>query len=145
VLKTFMDETGTHDDATMVAVAGYIARPKHWRAWTKDWNRAKRPIKVFHSTDCANFHGEFAGWEKERRDRYVAQLLPVMPAHELAGIVIGVRLDDLAMVWISLARLSEMTLRLCAGVSCGQGFALMLCCTFAIDNLLAAGGCHGRQ
>ena len=96
VLNVFMDETGIHDDARMVAVGGYISRPKHWRAWTKDWNRAKRPIKVFHATDCANFRGEFEGWTKEQRDPYVANLLPVIPAHELAGIVIGVQLEDLA-------------------------------------------------
>ena len=93
VLNVFMDETGIHDDARMVAVGGYISRPKHWRAWTKDWNRAKRPIKVFHATDCANFRGEFEGWTKEQRDPYVANLLPVIPAHELAGIVIGVQLE----------------------------------------------------
>jgi hypothetical protein len=82
VLKTFMDETGIHDDANTVAVAGYISRPKHWRAWTKDWNLHKqkvptglRRIKVFHSTDCANYRGEFEGWTKEDRDPYVAQLL----------------------------------------------------------------------
>jgi hypothetical protein len=95
LLKTFMDETGTHEDAELVAVAGYISRPKTWREWTKDWNRAKRPIKVFHATDCANFRGEFEGWDKDRRDDFVSKLLPVIPAHELAGIVIGIRLDHL--------------------------------------------------
>jgi hypothetical protein len=29
LLKTFLDETGIHHDAEMVAVAGYIGRPKH--------------------------------------------------------------------------------------------------------------------
>src|SRR6266849_2870004 len=91
MIKTFMDETGLHGDAEMVAVGGYISRPKHWRAWTKDWNAHKRgvppgrrPIDVFHSTDCANYHGEFEGWTKEERDPYVAQLLPIIPSHELA-------------------------------------------------------------
>jgi hypothetical protein len=59
MLKTFMDETGIHDHAEMVAVGGYISNPRAWRTWTKDWNAHKRqvpeghtPIKVFHSTDC---------------------------------------------------------------------------------------------
>jgi hypothetical protein len=115
MLKTFMDETGIHDDATMVAVGGYISRPKDWRAWTKDWNIRKRkvpagrrPIKVFHATDCANFHGEFEGWIKEERDPYVAQLLPVMPTHELAGTVIGIRLDHLETAMKDHSELVEM-------------------------------------
>jgi hypothetical protein len=90
LLKTYMDESGIHERAPVVAVAGYISRPKHWRAWAEDWNKAKKPVKVFHSTDCAHFRGEFDGWDKPRRDAFVANLLPVLPAHELAGIVIGI-------------------------------------------------------
>jgi hypothetical protein len=102
MLKTFMDETGIHDHAEMVAVGGYISNPRAWRTWTKDWNAHKRqvpeghtPIKVFHSTDCANYRGEFEGWTREERDPYVAQLLPVIPANPLAGVLIGVHLTEL--------------------------------------------------
>jgi hypothetical protein len=115
VLKTFLDETGVHDDAEMVAVAGYISRPRYWQAWTKDWNVHKRnvpagrkAIKVFHSTDCANYRKEFEGWSKEDRDPYVAQLLPVMPSHELAGVVIGVNLHDLSKAMQAHPVLLEM-------------------------------------
>jgi hypothetical protein len=110
-----MDETGIHADAPMVAVGGYISRPKYWRAWTKDWNAQKRkvppgrqPIKVFHSTDCANYRREFEGWDKAERDPYVAQLLPVLRAHEIAGIVIGVNLDDLTKTMKAYPELLEM-------------------------------------
>jgi hypothetical protein len=96
VLKIAMDETGIHDDAEMVAVAGYISRPKIWRDWTKAWNIAKRPIKIVHAADCANLRGEFAGWDKDHRDDWVANLLPVIRNHELAGIVIGIQLQDFA-------------------------------------------------
>jgi hypothetical protein len=133
VLKTFMDETGIHDDATIVAVGGYIAGPKHWRAWTKDWSLAKRPIKVFHSTDCANFRGEFEGWDKERRDKYVAQLLPVMPAHELAGIVIGIRLDDLAIGMKDHPELLEMF-----------GTPYTACFQWAISIIIELATKHGK-
>jgi hypothetical protein len=44
LIKTFMEETGIHDDAEMVAVGGYVSRPKHWRAWTTDWNSHKRKV-----------------------------------------------------------------------------------------------------
>jgi hypothetical protein len=115
MLKTFMDETGVHDDAEMVAVSGYICNPKAWRAWTKDWNLRKRrvpagrkPIKVFHSTDCANYKNEFDGWTKDDRDPYVAQLLPAIPAHPLAGVVIGVHLPALEAAFRDHPELVEM-------------------------------------
>jgi hypothetical protein len=94
VLKVYMDESGVHDDSPVVAVSAYIARPKAWRAWTKDWNQQKAPIKVFHATDCANYHGEFEGWDKERRDTYVSALLPVICNHGMPGLVIAVQMDD---------------------------------------------------
>jgi len=115
VLKTFMDETGIHDDAIMVAVGGYTSRPNHWRAWTKNWNvhlrkvpPGRQTIKVFHSTDCANYQGEFEGWDKGERDPYVAQLLPVMPSYELAGIVIGINLRELETAMKGRPELLEM-------------------------------------
>jgi hypothetical protein len=140
MLKTFMDETGIHSDANTVAVAGYISRPKHWRAWSKDWNLHKRripagrrPIKVFHSTDCANYRGEFAGWTKEERDPYVAQLLPVMPAHELAGIVIGIKLDDLTAALKGHPELIEMF-----------GTPYTACFQWAISIIMEITGQHGN-
>jgi hypothetical protein len=94
VLKVYMDETGIHAGAPVVAVAAYVARPVIWRTWTKKWNVAKRPIKVFHSTDCANLRGEFEGWTKEQRDAFVANLLPILPAHKLFGFVIAIQMND---------------------------------------------------
>jgi hypothetical protein len=93
VLKIYMDESGVHNSAPVVAVAAYISRPKYWRAWIKDWNKAKKPINVYHATDCANLRREFASWDKARRDAYVANLLPVIPAHELAGVLIGIDMN----------------------------------------------------
>jgi hypothetical protein len=115
VLKIFMDETGIHAGATMVAVGGYVSKPKIWRTWTKDWNVHKRkvppgrqPIDVFHSTDCQNFRGEFKGWDKTERDAYVTWLLQVMRDHELAGIVIGINLHDLSTAMKEHPGLLEM-------------------------------------
>jgi hypothetical protein len=133
VLKTFMDETGIHDNAKVVAVAGYISRPKHWRAWTKSWNVAKRPIKVFHAADCANYHGEFEGWDRDQRDKFVANLLPIMPAHELAGIVIGIQLDDLNAALKNHGELLEMF-----------GTPYTACFQWALTIMMEIASEHGR-
>jgi hypothetical protein len=108
ILKTFMDETGIHEDAEMVAVGCYIAKSKTWRDWTKAWNRAKHPIKIFHATDCANLRGEFEGWTKEDRDKLVANLLPIIANADMAGMVIGVNLVDLAAAMKEHPELLEM-------------------------------------
>jgi hypothetical protein len=140
MLKIFMDETGVHDDAEMVAVSAYISNPKVWRAWTKDWNARKRqvpnghqPIKIFHSTDCANFRNEFDGWTKDERDPYVAQLLPVIPAHPLAGIVIGVHLTEMEQAFRDHPELIEMF-----------GTPYTACFQWAISTIVEIATEHGR-
>jgi len=98
VIKVYMDESGTHEGSPVVAVAAYFGRPKTWMAFTKEWNIAKRPINVFHSVDCANYEKEFEGWNQERRDPYVANLLPVLARHKIAGVSVSMKLQDLKEV-----------------------------------------------
>ncbi len=134
VLKIVMDETGIHDDAEMVAVAGYISRPSIWRDWTKAWNIAKRPIKIVHAVDCANFKGEFEGWDKDQRDAWVAQLLPVIPAHEIAGIVIGIQLHDFTAALKDYPELLEMF-----------GTPYTACFQWAISIIMEIATNHGQK
>lgn len=132
MLKTFMDETGIHDNAEMVAVGCYIAKPKTWRNWTKTWNQAKKPIKIFHSTDCANLRGEFKDWSKEQRDALVAKLLPIIANHDIAGMVIGVNLVDLAEALKEHPELLEMF-----------GTPYMACFQWAITSIIHLATEHG--
>jgi hypothetical protein len=94
VLKFYMDESGVHDDSPVVTVAAYAAAPRKWQEWTKRWNVAKRPIKVFHATDAQNLRGEFAGWTKQQRDDLVKRCLSVIAEADIAGIVIGIQMDE---------------------------------------------------
>jgi hypothetical protein len=94
VLKVAMDESGVHDDSPVLTVGAYIARPRQWEEWTKRWNVAKRPIKVFHAVDCANLVGEFKGWTAARRDPLVIRLLDVLRESNLPGVVIGLHMDE---------------------------------------------------
>jgi hypothetical protein len=108
VIKIFMDETNTHEGARFLAVGAYMSRPEFWRAWTRDWNKAKRPIKVFHASDCANSFGEFKGWDAPKRDAFVANLLPVIPAHRLSGVVIGIDMIEFERVAAAHPEVAEM-------------------------------------
>lgn len=115
VLKTYMDESGTHGDSPVVTVGAYIAKPKEWANWTKDWNRQKRkvpsgraPIKVFHAVDCANRVEEFAGWDRPERDAFVIDLLPLLPRYSLVGCAIGIHMQAFDEAMASHPELREM-------------------------------------
>jgi len=77
-----------------VTVAAYIGRPAQWREWTKQWNVAKRPIKVYHATDCANLEGEFKGWAEDRQISFVKKMLPITTASNMPGVVVGINLNE---------------------------------------------------
>ena len=89
-LRAYIDESGIHDGSDVTAVATIISRPLLWQKWTREWNAAKAPIKIFHAVDCANLKREFLGWEPPERDRYVANLLPVIGRFQFAGHVTGI-------------------------------------------------------
>ncbi len=94
VLKVYMDESGIHDGSPVLTVGAYVARPHVWRDWTRLWSVRKRPVRVFHSTDCANLRGEFKGWTPVQRDAFVAQLLPVIGDANMLSFVSGIRVHD---------------------------------------------------
>lgn len=94
MIKIFVDESGTHEDADVVSVAAYAGRPKAWREWSREWKTAKRPIKVFHAVDAANREGEFEGWSREKRDEIVKKLLPVIMGNKIAGVVIALNKNE---------------------------------------------------
>jgi Protein of unknown function (DUF3800) len=94
VLKAYIDESGVHDDSPVLTVAAYLGRQNVWRNWTKRWNVTKRPIRVCHAADAANLKAEFKDWTKEQVAELAKKLLPVIADTEIAGMVIGVHMDE---------------------------------------------------
>jgi hypothetical protein len=95
VLKVFIDESGTHDGSPVVTVAAYMARPRQWQLFTKEWRAAIRPAKVYHATDAANRRGEFKNWTREQVDAVAARALPVIVRNTEYGLAVGVQMDHL--------------------------------------------------
>ena len=101
-------ESGIHDGSPVLTVAAYQAKPKEWRDWTKKWNAAKRPIKVYHAVDAANLQGEFEGWTAAERDKLAAKLLPLIGEAQLAGVVIGIHMEEFRRAIASHPELKEI-------------------------------------
>ena len=108
MFKIYMDESGTHDGSPIVTVAAYIARPLTWKAFTNKWNAKKKPIKVFHSSECNGFKGEFEGWERAARDALVIRLTEVMRTHNMMGFVTGLDLRSFEKAMAENPELKEM-------------------------------------
>jgi Protein of unknown function (DUF3800) len=94
VLKVAMDESGVHDGSPVITVGAYVARPRQWQDWTKRWNVAKRPIKIFHAVDCQNLTEEFKGWTEPERDGLVKRCLPIIAESDFPGVVVGIQMHE---------------------------------------------------
>ncbi len=91
VIEIYLDESGTHHDSQIISVAAAWADRDTWSKWTYDWILAKPPIGVFHSVDCHNRSGEFKGWTRGGRDRYVREkILPTIRNHYIRGVIAAV-------------------------------------------------------
>lgn len=90
MLKVFLDESGTHEDSPVVTVSAVFAKPTVWQMWTKDWNRTKGQVKIFHAVDVHNCAGEFTGWSVNKRTDLVKTLLPIIPKHKIGLLLSGI-------------------------------------------------------
>ncbi|WP_457935790.1 DUF3800 domain-containing protein [Mesorhizobium sp. 10J20-29] len=90
VIEVYLDETGTDHASQIIGVSAVWATKEDWSAWTIDWIKAKAPIRIHHSVDCHGRHGEWEGWSKPDRDKYVLRILPVIRNHYIRGIVAAV-------------------------------------------------------
>ncbi len=105
VIQAYIDESGTHDQAKIIVMAGFLSSYKRWRKFDHQWDAILNPAdedpapserRVFHATDClgANGYGHFLGWPKERRDRLVDRLIPVARARALFTFSAAFALED---------------------------------------------------
>ena len=136
VIRTYMDESGTHEGSPYVTVGAYAGQPKHWKAFTKEWNFRKKPdgIAVYHATDCANQRGEFEGWSVEQCNTFAAKMLPILPKHPPIGVVIGIDMNAFEEGMKAAPELREMI-----------GTPYACCFQWVVQRLLSIVEGHGSN
>jgi len=95
VFEIFIDESGVHGDESPVVSAGaFLGSKRSWIDFTKDWNRAKKSLPVYHSVDAANLTGAFKGWSEEKRDKLFIKLAGIISEYRLLSFAIGFNMTD---------------------------------------------------
>jgi hypothetical protein len=93
MIQAYIDEGGTHDQAKVIAMSGFLSSYKRWGKFEKEWNdtlnppeepRPQKPL-VFHATDCLGAEGykDFKDWSKARRSKLVDKLVPIVKKRTL--------------------------------------------------------------
>lgn len=69
MLHLYLDETGTHEAAGNLGVAGYLAKQEQWDNFNVEWQEALDAygITLWHQTEFINGWGQFAGWPAHKK------------------------------------------------------------------------------
>jgi hypothetical protein len=123
VLTAAFDESGSHQDARFVSIAGYVADVTRWELFVRRWVPALRKHGVprwpppkpgessadpfFHMTDFENRKKQFTGWTIPRRIRLFRRLADLIDQFTLFGFAVSV--DRAAYAKVIAPRMPENT------------------------------------
>jgi hypothetical protein len=68
-IMAYFDESGSHADASVTAMAGYVAAETQWLRFNAQVGKlfAQFGVREFHLVDLRHSRGNFAGWSVDRK------------------------------------------------------------------------------
>jgi hypothetical protein len=95
IYTVYLDESGTHQGAKSLIVAGYLALEEEWTAFELEWRAALSDYQVaaFHATDFANQVAPFDGWSSKKRLEFFESLTSIIARHAWAGYAVFIPID----------------------------------------------------
>ena len=75
-ITAYFDESGSHADAPVTAMAGYVADERQWRQFNARVGKlfAQFGVRTFHLVDLRHSDGDFAGWSVDRKIEFTDEL-----------------------------------------------------------------------
>lgn len=97
VFEAYFDESGTHDGAHVLCVAGYIIEKNESIKLTKEWNKvlAKYNLPYFRMVACAHGNDVFKNIDKEERVEIGKKLIKIIKRRTICGLAVSVNTSDL--------------------------------------------------
>jgi hypothetical protein len=111
-MKAFFDETGTHAEAPVTAIAGFIGKESEWTAVEDRWRSvladlAHLGVKSLHTAPAIAQEGEFNRVDKLTRNYVLTQLTAALGGSGILPICSGVVKDDWDNVAVDAAFLAR--------------------------------------
>lgn len=99
MLIGYFDESGTHNEAPVAAIAGYIARVEDWEPIEIQWRQALTPlaakgVKTFHMAHCRGQWGEFSQVPKLECDGLIDRLSDILEHADIKPIWSAIDVPD---------------------------------------------------
>jgi hypothetical protein len=88
ILAGYFDESGTHDKAEAITVAGYLSTPERWEAFEREWKAALEEFRIpfFHMADFCNGASSYRDWGPELKLERFDRLVKIINAHVLMSV-----------------------------------------------------------
>lgn len=92
LLRAYFDDSGTHDDAPAVVVAGYLASAEKWHEFACEWAGmlSEGNLTYWHQVDFAHRVTEYIGWTEEKRVMFMQRAIGIIKNTVIAGVSCGV-------------------------------------------------------
>lgn len=91
-LDAYFDESGTHDNADAVVVAGYLASAEKWEEFVCKWADmlSEADLTHWHQVNFAQRVKEYTGWTEEKRVKFMQRAAGMIKNTVIAGVSCGV-------------------------------------------------------
>jgi hypothetical protein len=95
-VETYFDESGSHDGAPVLCVAGYIIGKSDAIRMDAEWRGVLRArnLPYFRMSECAHGNGPFAAIAKNDRIQLVARLIQLIKQYTIQGIAVTVNVAE---------------------------------------------------
>lgn len=82
LFEAYFDESGTHDESPVISVGGALARQTSWMSIATQWKAVldKFGAKSFHAKELYHSRGQYEGWNKDKRERFINKLFGILEA-----------------------------------------------------------------
>jgi hypothetical protein len=88
----YFDDSGTHAQAPLVVLAGFLATVDRWQSFNKEWAAALKEygLDYFHMADFAGPYREYQNWDSDSRRTRLDTLLTIVKSHAMISVGIGI-------------------------------------------------------
>jgi Protein of unknown function (DUF3800) len=97
-LTAYFDESGTHGNSEVAAMAGLVGDKRQWAKFEKRVRKlfVRHKVGTFHTVDVRRTKADFKGWKVDRKIEFLDEFQHIINETLLSGVAAFIRREDYA-------------------------------------------------